>query len=418
MLSYINNKIDNYTKSGYFLKLFNHLLNYRSNQLVIYLFNNRKESIYKMIDNISIKSIAECILKLLIIYVQKLNEELKLEIMNYILTINYQDDFIIDQIQNISDIFKELILNRRIYYLILDNENLLHNICKFVFFNIKNGSSYEILIKLIDNMLKDIHTNKYLSNNLMINNNEVSQRSNSSDCIDKIIDNFKFLFHYTIQSLRIYDLKFTKINIVFTQEVEYIDKLIEFINADNFNYYNLHNYNFIEILIQSNILSRYFDYFFKNEWNNIYHIRFLSLISNIFSRNLSKSLVYHVIVELELINNIEKNIFEMNLIDGKSLIFKGNFTCLIEISTIIMNSTYELIHLAGDSKNLTLVNEFKYIYFIYIEPMRIKYLQKLDCGYQDCVNFTDYKYGKSSNTIEKEKRVNILSLKNFHNECK
>ncbi len=66
--------------------------------------------------------------------------------------------------------------------------------------------------------------------------------------------------------------------------------------------------------------------------------------------------------------------------------------------------------------NLILVEEFKYIYIIYIEPMRIKYLQKLDSGYLDCETYKCYKKVNSYNSIEKKNRVKILSLKKFHNE--
>jgi hypothetical protein len=90
----------NYVLAGYFYKFFNHVTQFRTNIFMTYLLIHKTSFINDMIKHLNRKSIADCVLKVLVSYVPDIQDaEIKKEILEKVIdSFNNNDEEVIKQI--------------------------------------------------------------------------------------------------------------------------------------------------------------------------------------------------------------------------------------------------------------------------------------------------------------------------------
>ena len=126
-----------------------------------YLFEN-KDLIFNMINHLNRRSISEALYKILISNnVQIQDTEIKTEIYNKILDKFNGED--VEQSQNICDLFVDSLGYKKNYNLIIKNSDLFAKFHKVTIENLKQDQAVKdllrVLIKLYENILKDISSN-------------------------------------------------------------------------------------------------------------------------------------------------------------------------------------------------------------------------------------------------------------------
>lgn len=156
----------NYVLTGYFAKIFSHILSHKTTALLKYIFFQRFYIIDNIITNSNRKSISECLLKILHSSTEDIKEGIliKLEIIDKIISFLATDSNE-ERVENLVNVLIEL-LNNKIYSMVfLKNLKLFNKIhlitCAFV----KNANSLSyshiltdlinVLTKLNENILKD-----------------------------------------------------------------------------------------------------------------------------------------------------------------------------------------------------------------------------------------------------------------------
>ncbi len=139
-----------------------------------YLFEN-KELIFSMINHLNRKSVSDALYKILISNnVQIQDTEIKTEIYHKVLDLFDGSD--IEQSQNICDLFNDSFNCKKNYHLIIKNSELFQKFHTVAVNNVKYDQGLKdfirVLIKLYENILKDISNNPSSQINLNFNEQE------------------------------------------------------------------------------------------------------------------------------------------------------------------------------------------------------------------------------------------------------
>jgi len=157
-----------------------------------YLFEN-KDLIFMMINHLNRRSISEALYKILITNnVQLHDTEIKTEI--YIKILDIFDGSDIEQSQNICDLIIDSLTNKRNYNIIVKNVDLFNKFHTITVANIKYDLAIKdllrILIKLYENILKDISSNPNSQIHLNFNDqdfpNDIQSMMYEDENIEKV----------------------------------------------------------------------------------------------------------------------------------------------------------------------------------------------------------------------------------------
>ena len=171
-----------------------------------YLFEN-KDLIFNMINHLNRRSISEALYKILISNnVQIQDTEIKTEIYNKILDKFNGED--VEQSQNICDLFVDSLGYKKNYNLIIKNSDLFAKFHKVTIENLKQDQAVKdllrVLIKLYENILKDISSNPNSQIHLNFNDqdfpNDINammfeeENNDKSNGLDSDIKNYLYVF--------------------------------------------------------------------------------------------------------------------------------------------------------------------------------------------------------------------------------
>ena len=144
----------NYVLSGYFSKIFNHLINNKNYKLIKYIFIQNCNFIDKLIKNIKRKSISDCLYKLLIMPIDeneiKEGNEIKINIVENIFEkINTFDN---ESIINVSELIVECLKNKNFYLNFISQTRIFEIIYYLITYDEKKNiaNSDNELINILD----------------------------------------------------------------------------------------------------------------------------------------------------------------------------------------------------------------------------------------------------------------------------
>lgn len=114
----------NYVLSGYFFKIFNHLFNFKKENLLTFCFKNNSEILKKLILNLDRKSICDCLFKLLTdITIEKIidnSQEIKIKILVEIF--EEIENFESEALMNLSDLIIDCLGNKKFYFIFIEEK--------------------------------------------------------------------------------------------------------------------------------------------------------------------------------------------------------------------------------------------------------------------------------------------------------
>ena len=331
----------NYVLSGYFANVMITLINNYPSQILKYLYTQRKDALKKIIKHSNQKAFAILSLKILNLesYIINNNAEGNINIIKNIIepNINYRNELIKEMIKSVNlegyigedgqvdhnvdieakfalviDIINEnkeiasyLINNNEVYTHIFDiidtelykNENNTDKNIEDSNFNNKYFI-YELFIDLITKLLKTgcsgniIHyPTEPLVNFIKKEKNEISFNENLIKALGKIINN-NFLPKRNLIIEKNSSLAYEGLGMLNIKIIEFIQEMFNFMKEITTQFDN--------ILIRNNFWPKSIDYFFKYQWNNIYHNHFVEFF-NTYLLNEEK----HKLLTEYLFNNLK-----------------------------------------------------------------------------------------------------------------
>lgn len=134
----------NYVLSGYFFKIFNHMVNCKKGSLLKYIYNQNIYILDNFIRNVQRRSICDCLCKLLTMHVDEANfpnsSKIKNEIIEKIfLTIR---EFDIEGLTNVSEMIVDCLNNKDFYFNFISDDKIFQ-IIKDLLIN-TNNTNYEL----------------------------------------------------------------------------------------------------------------------------------------------------------------------------------------------------------------------------------------------------------------------------------
>jgi hypothetical protein len=429
----------NYVLCGYFLKVFTHLSNYRNNQLMTYLLVHKKQFIQNLLLHLNRKSICDCLLKVFVSYqVDIQDQELKVSMMESILTQVDIDKDSEEKIENICDLFSDMLQNRRIYYMLGKNGSLVQKLFKFCFevnYNKKFAiNSIKILIKLLDNLKRDMTPPLCESPRskakrgsdgssvevavedpslLLFKVNSCSnfqaelELSNYIEIFENLYNNLDpILFDFSNISSNRKNLETTfgiQRDILGSRKLEQLDyfkaifELITCILHSQLNELVLSNiYKLLQKFMQHNFVKVCMSYFFIFEYNNIYQAQVEKLFTLIFNKNMTNEWINHIFDQEKIIEEItSRSLLPSLTFKSGTMILPAYFPLLCEVlnSLNLNENSYVKIKLQSS-------DEWRYFFNTLIKPARNMFYEgllsnqkenaiNLDSPFQKFISFTN-----------------------------
>jgi len=142
----------NYVLSGYFFKIFNHMLNCKKASLIKYIYKQNIYILDKLIKNVHRKSICDCLCKVLTMHVDEATvpnaSEIKNEMIQRVFLGLRELDF--ESLTNVSEMFVECLKNKQFYFNFISSVKIFEIIKDLLINAAATNSKYE-LIALSDN---------------------------------------------------------------------------------------------------------------------------------------------------------------------------------------------------------------------------------------------------------------------------
>jgi len=401
----------NFVLSGYFSKIFNHLMNLRGSHVLKYLFYQRNDLISCFIKHMNRKAISECVYRILIAFTDDIKDatEHKVAIIDKILSEIENNDP--EKVDNISDLLLECLTNRKFYYIFISNVKLLEKLHRSVVRNLDQSISKDlikILAKINENILKDFgnavtpvfahdnNDNMFNFNNIEANmnidddsslnyNTKSSNGFNIKNHLDAIFDilsesSLQIIADFTRTDndsviTTTYDQKKRILGAKKLAEFEYLKTIIDIlINGYASNLFIDKLNESVEKIIKTDLFKVAIENFIEFEFNNVYQKYFEQLMILTVNKYTPEELIKHVFVDCNFLNllitNCENNLkFKFN--SGKE-INSGFFPVLCEIALHV--SASENVYL----KEITDKNErFKNFCKYFVEPIKNRFNQGL-----------------------------------------
>lgn len=295
----------------------------------------------------------------------------------------------------------EMLQNRRIYYLIAKNKEVLEKIFTLVVQNLRKSHSVpllKILIKFIDQVVKDTtpssnktdlggNNNKDLlttdsifgeednSGANCINLYRVNSDSKFSgelelknylDIFEFIYDNFHFFsndfmdegenanckeigdvyYEKSVSTMSFNEREFKPLGVTKIYELEYFKSLLELIvNIINnstlvgVDIINQKIETLVEKVIESKVFVKIIDFFFEYEMNNFYQIMFEKVMVLVMNKSTYEALIKHIFEDCKLGEKIKEKTFDQELsFKSGNVILPGYFAIMCQVAGSINSS--------------------------------------------------------------------------------
>ena len=331
----------NYILSGYFANVMITLINNYPSQILKYLYTQRKDALKKIINHSNQKAFAILSLKILNLesYIINNNAEGNIMTIKNIIepNIDYRNELIKEMIKSVNlegyigedgqvnhdvdieakfalviDIINE---NKEIASYLINNNEFYSHIFDIIDTELyKNGNNsdkdiedsnfnnkyfiYELFIDLITKLLKTgcsgniiTYPTEPLVNFINKEKNEISFSENLIKALGKIINN-NFLPKRNLIIEKNSSLAYEGLGMLNIKIMEFIQEMFNFMKEISIQFDN--------IIIRNNFWPKSIDYFFKYQWNNIYHNHFVEFF-NIYLLNEEK----HKLLTEYLFNNLK-----------------------------------------------------------------------------------------------------------------
>ena len=446
---------DNYVLIGYFTKIFNHLIQSKGQILISYIFKERKEFLYEFINHLNRRGIGECI-KTILLFNDDIKDFDSFKISFCEIIINKLDDpQNEDKYISITETLINSLLNKDFFNLFMSNDKLLKLLFKILYNNMNNinnsQSILSLLIKINEYILLNFDklvTVNYIQENSM--DNYYSSMFNYNMEEDKSI-NEKYLemniksIHYLFNALKESNLNFLedlnkfdesellttygrpqkKLGIKKLLQVEYFRTIIDIIiNSNSKNLFKKEIEELINIANDKKIFWTLNDIFFSYEFNNIFQIYYIQIITSVLNKFSPESLLNYFFSDSSDIENHRKliDLLINHLINNNKFEFtlsrKVNncyFPIEIKILNAILNSENEYIkNIIEADSDFKVINE---VLVIKINDI-FHYYQTIDVfefnsSLKEIINesiklFKVYRNGDDYEKLEKEKRKQLI----------
>jgi hypothetical protein len=436
-----------------------------------YIFFHKLDLIDSFISNLNRKAISECLSNLLLanVEIESKFTEIKIEILQKLLTlileiqIKTTDDNDIQNIENISLLIYNLLSQRKIFTLFLDNINLTELLHKIVLQNLTNEEVnkdlLKILIKLNENILKEfgVNFNSFLNSdkdtaqenedvnaivNLYINptakNDEVNSLVGNTDKIKEnsdLLEKLEKMINISVNScLNIsedfsrdnlshnkidttYDKKIKILGLKKLLEFEYIKNIMQILlNAEAVNLFKNNSEilnKFFDVLIKNNFFEKIIENLFIYQMNNIYHHLFQQFINIICSEFTPNYVIEELLIKTNFLENIinfceEEKKLKFSFNSGR-VINSGILSILCDVGEIIYLSKNEKIkeiifHKVKENEPTHIGNKFEIFVKSFIIPIVKQFKSIMDIkkdGMEGKVMSFDSLYG----SVEKENSI-------------
>lgn len=400
----------NYVLAGYFQKVVSHLFTFRNDILIKYILLNKFEYIDDLLRHMNRRSISDCLFQIITSYSSEFDDiEIKWDILEKLLDsfyCIYDSEADTDESrENILDLIDSLFGNRRIYLIMTQKNKILSKIFTLAETNIDNKYGVmliKILVKIIDNLVKDISSLNLESNSEIIslesspvksnkfsdiNMNEdllvlasdinIEHFKNSKNNVNALeIDFSKYLnildlvhnslttiIHYFNNSNEnfiptAFNKEIKKLGLQRIHILEYIKKIFRLAFVFNnlqtsiFHILNSLTDKIFNKIIELEFFKNAINYFFIYEWNNIYQFFFQKLFSLICDKHTTEIIIEHIFNDNKFKNKILEHILQKGLSFSESFIFKGFHISLIEVCFYLNSSENILIKKYLFGKNL------------------------------------------------------------------
>ena len=154
----------NYVLAGYFTKIFNHLMNIKSNLMVKYIFQQRQDVIDHLVKHINRRAITECVQRLLVAYTEEITNgtEFKRNIVDKLFTHIERNELDLDEISNITDTIIESLSNRKFYSIFKAHPELLEKLYSVIKSQLSNKDVSRELIKIITKINENLRKKQFI----------------------------------------------------------------------------------------------------------------------------------------------------------------------------------------------------------------------------------------------------------------
>ena len=413
---------DNYVLIGYFTKIFNHLIQSKGQIIISYIFNSHPEYLTGLINHLNRRGIGDCIKNILLFNEEiKDLEKLKISFCEKIIkelnNSNKEDKYIW-----ITDTLINTFENKDFFNLFMSNQNLLKQLFQILYNNLNNNNNSKsllsLLIKINENILSNfdelVTTNLIQENPMDIFSNLYGnvmeeEKINNEERLENQKNNINFLFNALkecnlnfLDDLNIFndnDLLETtyqktqkKLGLKKLCQVEYFRTIIDIlINANSKNLFKNDIEEIIKLANEKKVFWTLNDIFFNYEFNNIYQIYYIQIITSILNKFSPESLINYffsdssdIITHRKLIGLLIDHLLNNNKFDfGFSRNANScSFPIEVKILNSILQSENEYIKniIEGDSDFL-IINE------VLINDINNLFNQKL---LESKDNFDDY----------------------------
>ena len=317
-----------------------------------YLFENR-ELLYHMINHLNRRSIMEALYKVLISSTQLHDSDIKTDLFTRILDVF--DPLDIEQSQNIADLLTDSLSNKKNYNLILHNPTLFqhfHSVCiKNLKFEFATKELLHVLIKLYENVLKDISNNPNSQIHLNFNdgmefggdigNMMYEEEHNDKDHHKEIdIKTTMYIFPIIGETLKAIALDFYE-SIQATEEgskqshkkslgvkrytqLEYFRSVLELIVYGIASQLELDGdlMNMLKQIINTKVFEAIIFNFFEYEWNNLYQKVLEQIFNLIIYKSSPPELIENVLYTCKFIEIMISKIIKQKFTFPYAYLFK------------------------------------------------------------------------------------------------
>ena len=439
---------DNYVLIGYFTKIFNHLIQSKGQILISYIFKERKEFLYEFINHLNRRGIGECI-KTILLFNDDIKDFDSFKISFCEIIINKLDDpQNEDKYISITETLINSLLNKDFFNLFMSNDKLLKLLFKILYNNMNNiynsQSILSLLIKINEYILLNFDklvTVNYIQENSM--DNYYSSMFNYNMEEDKSI-NEKYLemniksIHYLFNALKESNLNFLedlnkfdesellttygrpqkKLGIKKLLQVEYFRTIIDIIiNSNSKNLFKKEIEELINIANDKKIFWTLNDIFFSYEFNNIFQIYYIQIITSVLNKFSPESLLNYFFSDSSDIENHRKliDLLINHLINNNKLEYtlsrKSNnchFPIEIKLLNDVLKSENDYIkNIIEADSDFNIINE------IFVSQINDLFNQTflLDQNKNDFMFMTEESQSENNNNM-----LNIFNLEEMINE--
>jgi len=195
----------NYVLSGYFFKIFNHMLNFKKASLIKYIYKQNIYILDKMIRNVQRKSICDCLCKLLTMHIDEASIPNASKIKNEIIKKIFLGlrEFDVEGLTNVSEMIIECLKNKQFYFNFISDCKIFQ-IIKDLLIN-TNNSNYELSVLTDYADFPKVNKNEIYKNLLKILNklNENILNDFGASIVTSALNNESELNAFNFQSINL-----------------------------------------------------------------------------------------------------------------------------------------------------------------------------------------------------------------------